>query len=100
MHGVSAAFQSALRLKLTWFSMTIDTACSGSLVSLDVACRYLQTREVNGAIIAGANLYLKCVVRILVADVILTFPAVLNTTWMVSLTRASPHSGMPRKAVG
>lgn len=38
--------------------MTIDTACSGSLVSLDVACRYLQTGEVNGAIVAGANIYL------------------------------------------
>ncbi|KAI9676001.1 MAG: Type I Iterative PKS [Caeruleum heppii] len=39
-------------------SMTIDTACSGSLVSLDVACRYLKTGEINGAIVAGANLYL------------------------------------------
>lgn len=33
-------------------------ACSGSLVSLDVACRYLQSREISGAIVAGANLYL------------------------------------------
>ncbi|GME30251.1 polyketide synthase 2 [Neofusicoccum parvum] len=39
-------------------SMTIDTACSGGLVSLDVACRYLQSREVDGAIVAAANLYL------------------------------------------
>jgi acyl transferase domain-containing protein len=38
--------------------MTIDTACSGSLVSLDVASRYLQTGEINTAIVAGANLYL------------------------------------------
>ncbi|RFU28992.1 hypothetical protein B7463_g7334, partial [Scytalidium lignicola] len=38
-------------------SMTIDTACSGTLVSMDVACRYLQTRQVEGVIIAGANLY-------------------------------------------
>lgn len=38
--------------------MTIDTACSGSLVGLDVACRYLQTREINAAIIATSNLYL------------------------------------------
>ena len=38
--------------------MTIDTACSGSLVSVDVACRYLQSRQLDGAIIAGANLYL------------------------------------------
>ncbi|KAF7917217.1 uncharacterized protein EAE98_010322 [Botrytis deweyae] len=39
-------------------SMTIDTACSGSLVGLDVACRYLQSREINAAIIATSNLYL------------------------------------------
>ena len=39
-------------------SMTIDTACSGSLVGLDVACRYLQTREMDAGIIATSNLYL------------------------------------------
>ncbi|KAK8175663.1 polyketide synthase [Phyllosticta citrichinensis] len=38
--------------------MTIDTACSGSLVALDVACRYLQSKETDGAIVAAANLYL------------------------------------------
>lgn len=38
--------------------MTIDTACSGSLVGLDVACRYLHTGEINAAIIATSNLYL------------------------------------------
>ncbi|KAL9013538.1 MAG: hypothetical protein Q9173_001776 [Seirophora scorigena] len=39
-------------------SMTIDTACSGSLVGLDIACRYLQSREIDAAIIATSNLYL------------------------------------------
>ncbi|KAF2177304.1 ketoacyl-synt-domain-containing protein [Zopfia rhizophila CBS 207.26] len=39
-------------------SMTIDTACSGSLVGLDVACHYLASGEINGALVAGANLYL------------------------------------------
>ncbi|KAF4898987.1 Highly reducing polyketide synthase [Colletotrichum fructicola] len=39
-------------------SMTIDTACSGSLVGIDVASRYLQTREIDAAIIATSNLYL------------------------------------------
>lgn len=45
-------------LNIKGASMTIDTACSGSLVSVDVACRYLQTRQCSGAIVAGANLYL------------------------------------------
>lgn len=40
-------------------SLTLDTACSGSLVGVDVACRYLQTGEISGAIVAGANLYIK-----------------------------------------
>ncbi|KAH7030236.1 polyketide synthase module [Macrophomina phaseolina] len=39
-------------------SLTLDTACSGSLVGVDVACRYLQTGEISGAIVAGANLYI------------------------------------------
>ncbi|KAL9094793.1 MAG: hypothetical protein Q9165_003064 [Trypethelium subeluteriae] len=39
-------------------SMTIDTACSGSLIALDTACRYLQTKDVAGAIVGGCNLYL------------------------------------------
>jgi len=38
--------------------MTIDTACSGALVSVDVACRYLNSREINGAIVAASNIYL------------------------------------------
>ncbi|KAK3356488.1 reducing type I polyketide synthase [Lasiosphaeria hispida] len=39
-------------------SMTIDTACSGSLVSVDVACQYLNARQADGMIVAGANIYL------------------------------------------
>ncbi|KAI1170391.1 putative polyketide synthase [Nemania sp. FL0916] len=39
-------------------SMTIDTACSGSLVGLDVACGYLSSGEIDGALVGGANLYL------------------------------------------
>ena len=38
--------------------MTIDTACSGGLISVDLACRYLQTRDADGAIVAGCNLYM------------------------------------------
>ncbi|CAI7649211.1 unnamed protein product [Penicillium glandicola] len=39
-------------------SITIDTACSGSLVGLDLACRSVQSGEVNTAIVAASNLYL------------------------------------------
>lgn len=39
-------------------SITIDTACSGSLVGLDLACRSVQSGEVDAAIIATSNFYL------------------------------------------
>lgn len=38
--------------------MTIDTACSGGLVSVDTACRYLHSGQAEGCIVAGANIYL------------------------------------------
>ncbi|KAK8033522.1 polyketide synthase [Apiospora marii] len=38
-------------------SITIDTACSGSLVGLDLACRELQSNQVEAAIVATSNLY-------------------------------------------
>lgn len=39
-------------------SVTLDTACSGSLQGLDLACRYLQDRDIDAGIIAAANLYM------------------------------------------
>ncbi|KAF2758542.1 putative polyketide synthase [Pseudovirgaria hyperparasitica] len=39
-------------------SMTIDTACSGSLTCVDVACQYLRSGQIEGAIVGGCNLYL------------------------------------------
>lgn len=39
-------------------SVTVDTACSGSLQGLDLACRYLQAGDINAAIVASSNLYM------------------------------------------
>lgn len=39
-------------------SVTLDTACSGSLQGLDLACRYLQSGDINAAIVATSNLYM------------------------------------------
>jgi acyl transferase domain-containing protein len=38
--------------------MMLDTACSGGLVALDVACRYIRSGSIDGAIIGASNLFL------------------------------------------
>ncbi|KAI6303792.1 Type I Iterative PKS [Pyricularia oryzae] len=40
-------------------SMTVDTACSGSLTAIDAACRYLEANQCDGMLVAGVNLYLE-----------------------------------------
>lgn len=56
--------RAILANRISWFfnlkgpSVTIDTACSGSLVALDLACRTLCTHEVDTAIVATSNLYM------------------------------------------
>ncbi|OBT44805.1 Type I Iterative Polyketide synthase (PKS) [Pseudogymnoascus sp. WSF 3629] len=39
-------------------SMTVDTACSAGLVSLDVGCRYLDTFQADAVLVGSANLWL------------------------------------------
>ncbi|AEO62906.1 polyketide synthase [Thermothielavioides terrestris NRRL 8126] len=56
--------RAILANRISWFfnlkgpSVTIDTACSGSLVALDMACRTLRSREADAAIVAASNLYM------------------------------------------
>lgn len=56
--------RAALANRISWFynlkgpSVTVDTACSGSLVALDMACRTLRSHEVDTAIVATSNLNL------------------------------------------
>ncbi|KAF2188519.1 PKSKA1 [Zopfia rhizophila CBS 207.26] len=45
-------------LNVTGPSMSIDTACSGSLVSLDVACRFLDSNQADAMIVGGTNMWL------------------------------------------
>ncbi|PSN59528.1 PKSKA1 [Corynespora cassiicola Philippines] len=45
-------------LNVTGPSMSIDTACSGSLVSLDVACRFLDSNQAEAMIVGGTNMWL------------------------------------------
>ncbi len=46
-------------------SMTIDTGCSGSLVAVDLACRYLEAGDIESAFVAGVNLNMRKVAQIL-----------------------------------
>ena len=43
---------------LTHFSVAVDTACSSTLVALDMACAYLQRNQADGMLVAGASLFL------------------------------------------
>ncbi|KAI1073750.1 hypothetical protein F5B20DRAFT_586947 [Whalleya microplaca] len=45
-------------LDVTGPSISIDTACSGTMVAIDMACRYLQFNQADGMLVAGALLYL------------------------------------------
>ncbi|KAM0323863.1 hypothetical protein ACHAQA_008443 [Verticillium albo-atrum] len=45
-------------LDITGPSISLDTACSGTLVAVDMACRYLQFEQADAMIVAGALLYL------------------------------------------
>ncbi|KAI9695597.1 MAG: Type I Iterative PKS [Bogoriella megaspora] len=51
--------------RLSWFydlrgpSMTIETACSSSLIALHLACQSLRTSESNMSLVCGSQLYLE-----------------------------------------
>ncbi|KAH7304433.1 beta-ketoacyl synthase [Stachybotrys elegans] len=39
-------------------SISLDTACSSTLIALDMACLYLQSGQVDAMLVGGANMYL------------------------------------------
>ncbi|KAK4184568.1 hypothetical protein QBC35DRAFT_48282 [Podospora australis] len=56
--------RAILANRISWFfnlkgpSVTVDTACSGSLIALDMAARCLHSGEVSAAIVCASNIYL------------------------------------------
>ena len=61
-YSATGGAQSILSNRLSWFfdlrgsSMTIDTACSSSMVALDLGCKSLWNGSSEMAIVGGANL--------------------------------------------
>ncbi|HSR99742.1 MAG TPA: type I polyketide synthase, partial [Kofleriaceae bacterium] len=53
-----AAARVSYFLGLTGPSLAVETGCSSSLVALDLACRALQSGDIEGALVGGVNLVL------------------------------------------
>jgi acyl transferase domain-containing protein len=64
MYQATGSGQALLSNRLSYFfdlkgpSVTVDTACSGSLVALHLACQTLRTGESKQAIVGGSNVIL------------------------------------------
>ncbi|KAF2240016.1 reducing type I polyketide synthase [Viridothelium virens] len=61
IHSSAGLAMAMLSNRVSWFynllgpSMSIDTACSSSMVALDVACQGLQNGETDMALVGGIN---------------------------------------------
>ncbi|KAI1778653.1 putative polyketide synthase [Hypoxylon cercidicola] len=61
-YGAIGIGLSMLANRISWFfnlrgpSITMDSACSSSLMALDIACQALRARSCNMSIVAGCNL--------------------------------------------
>ncbi|ORX95044.1 BcPKS1, polyketide synthase [Clohesyomyces aquaticus] len=65
-YAATGAGQSMLANRLSWFfdlhgpSITMDSACSSSLMALDFACQGLRSGDTSMAVVAGVNVLLGC----------------------------------------
>ncbi|KAL8875408.1 MAG: hypothetical protein Q9198_006231, partial [Flavoplaca austrocitrina] len=61
-YALTGSVLSMLANRISWFfnlkgpSMNIDTACSSSMLALDLACQGLRNRDLRMALVAGSNL--------------------------------------------
>jgi acyl transferase domain-containing protein len=64
MYHITGTGTTMLANRISYFfdlkgpSLVVDTACSGSLVALHLACQSIQSGESKSAIVGGANLIL------------------------------------------
>ncbi|KAI1340369.1 hypothetical protein F5Y15DRAFT_423306 [Xylariaceae sp. FL0016] len=62
--AITGTFASILPNRVSWYfdllgpSVHIDTACSGSLVAVDLACQSLRSGDATSALVTGSNLIL------------------------------------------
>ncbi|KAI1459907.1 hypothetical protein F4805DRAFT_35615 [Annulohypoxylon moriforme] len=62
--AVTGTFASILPNRVSWYfdlhgpSIHVDSACSSSLLALDLACQALRTGEASSAVVTGSNLIL------------------------------------------
>ncbi|KAI1499235.1 hypothetical protein F5X99DRAFT_390720 [Biscogniauxia marginata] len=62
--AITGTFPSILPNRLSWYfdllgpSVHVDTACSGSLVAIDLACQSIRSGDASSALVTGSNLIL------------------------------------------
>ncbi|KAI1357546.1 hypothetical protein F5Y08DRAFT_352231 [Xylaria arbuscula] len=72
--ALTGAVTSILPNRISWYydlrgpSVHVDTACSGSMVAVDLACQSIQTGRASVALVTGVNIILTPEASILMSD--------------------------------
>jgi 3-oxoacyl-(acyl-carrier-protein) synthase len=105
MYQATGGGQSLLSNRLSYFfnlrgpSISIDTACSASLVALHLACQSLKSGESKQAIVGGANVILSHELMISMSMMRLVWPNVPRRTHTYAIADFFPLMDDPTHTI-